>query len=172
MGVIHKKLTLSYRVVLYLICLVLASWTNIIQEHMLNNEHLPIKGVFRTVNGGDTWKINFVLQGRAIPHFLYWKAEQILYLGSGQLNEVYFFTLGRRSRSPGRLRSPDEKSTLSYWVVLYPIFSYWQSEQILCRKIWSKMNILPLRGIFRTVNVGQLHKRISFVLQGRAIPHF
>ena len=62
-------------------------------------------------------------------------------------------TLGQRSRSPRRSRSPNEKSTLSYRVMLYLIFfSYWQAEQILYRNICSKMNILPIKWVFRSVN--------------------
>ena len=31
-------------------------------------------------------------------------------------------------------------------------FSYWRAEQVLYRNIWSKMNSLPIKGAFRTVN--------------------
>ena len=55
--------------------------------------------------------------------------------------------------------------------VIHHFFLYWQAEQISYRNIGSKMNISPIKGVFRAVN-GVIHKKIKFVLQGRVVPHF
>ena len=82
----------------------------------------------------------------------YWQAEQILYRNMWSrmnilLTKRVFRTVDGVNQA---ITCKNQVCTRRSCDTLF--FSHWQAEQILYRNIWSKMNSLPIKWVFRTVN--------------------